>query len=421
MIGHIQPRLRLPLCAAAAALLTWLLAPGSTPDRALFALMVRGFANPPYFISGEGSHARPWQLKTVAAKPRSDPQGSPLVVSLGDDPQGVFQSSPPSPIDVAVILGNFHRLGTRQLAIAAVLAWDDPDPIGLAALDKALARFDSLVMAAPLARGTGSDVMPAAFRAASLPASRVHGELAALPMVNRVPLGRAILARDRTHAGFQSLDSEPDTRFPPLLARWDDRIVFAFPVLVAMQRLGLPLEGVEIHLGSYLKLGPQGPTLPIDNFGRLTIPLGEVKPYAEIPAEDLIDGGDDLFPQNAPQPLILRDDHSGADAATRSFSRRLPAVVAAFAADGGMAPTRRIVRFSSCRELVLLGVTIAALSLVLRFPPYPRHIAMGALAMLWIGAQYLAASTSGIWLPGLAALAAIAAAFALSRLRVFPA
>ena len=418
MIGRIQPRFRLPLCAVAAAVLAWQLLPGSAPDRALFGLAVRGIANPPFFISGDGSRPRPWQVRTFAASPQRDPQGAPLIVSLGDDPQGVFQSSPPSPIDVAVILSNFQRLGARQLAIAAVLAWDAPDAIGLAALDKALGRFDSLVMAAPLSRGASGDVMPAAFRAASLPASRVQGGVSALPVVNRVPLGAEILGRERTLAGFQALDSEPATRFPPLLARWNERVVFAFPVLAALQRHGLPLEGVEIRLGQYLKLSPQGPIVPIDRFGRLTAPLGEVKPYADIPAENLIDGGEELFPKQAPQPLILRDDQSGADPATRAFSRRLPAMVAAIAAEGGMAPTRRFDRFSFCQDLVLLGVTLAALTVAVRLRPFARDIALGLLACAWIAAQFLTVA-AGAWLPGLAALAAIATAFGLSRLRAF--
>lgn len=414
MKALLQPGLRVPLIAAATAIACWLLLPGTALDRAAFTAIARSSANPPFFISGNGSLEDPWKLRTFASRPRANPDRVPLIVSLGDDAEGVFQSSPPSPIDLAVILSNFHRLGARNAATAAVLAWDAPDPIGLAALDKALGRFDSLVMAAPLTRGAVAEPMPAPFRKASVPLSQVQGDIAALPLVNRVPLPGVILGKENAQAGFQSLDSEPASRFPPLLARWDDRVVLAFPLLAAMQGLGLPPDGIEIRLGEYLKLSPQGPHVPIDRFGRLAAPLGHVSPFAEIPAAELIDGGDDLFPKQAPEPVILRDERSGAEPATRAFSASLPAVVAAIASDTGLAPSREIVRFTCCRELVLLSLVITALKLISLLPAFPRHIGMLSLAGFCIAVQILGAA-SGMWLPGLAALASIAAAFVVCK------
>lgn len=414
MKALLQPGLRVPLLAAAAAIACWHLLPGTALDRAAFTAIVRGSANPPFFISGNGSLADPWKLRTFASRPQADPGRVPLIVSLGDDAEGVFQSSPPSPIDLAVIFNNFQRLGARNAATAAVLAWDTPDPIGLAALDMALGRFDSLVMAAPLTRGALAEPIPSAFRKASIPLSQIQGDLAALPLVNRVPLPGVILGKENALAGFQSLDSEATTSFPPLLARWDDRVVLAFPLLAAMQGLGLTPDGIEIRLGEYLKLSPQGPHVPIDRHGRLVAPLGHVSPYAEIPAADLIDGGDDLFPKQAPEPVILRDDRSGAEPATRAFSATLPAVVAAIASDTGLAPAREYVRFTCCRELVLLSLVITALKLLSLLPAFPRHIGLVSLAGFCIAVQIIAAS-SGMWFPGLAALAAIAATFVVCK------
>ena len=414
MKALLQPGLRVPLIAAATAIACWHLLPGTALDRAAFTTIARGSANPPFFISGNGSLEDPWKLRTFASRPRANPERVPLIVSLDDDEEGVFQSSPPSPIDLAVILTNFQRLGARNAATAAVLAWDAPDPIGLAALDKALGRFDSLVMAAPLTRGAVAEQMPPPFRKASVPLSQVHGDIAALPLVNRVPLPGVILGKENAQAGFQSLDSEPASRFPPLIARWDDRVVLSFPLLAAMQGLGLPPDGIEIRLGEYLKLSPQGPHVPIDRFGRLAAPLGHVSPFAEIPAAELIDGGDDLFPKQAPEPVILRDDRSGAETATRAFSASLPAVVAAIASDTGLAPARGFVRFTCCRELVLLSLVITALKLVSLLPAFTRHIGLVSLAGFCIAAQILAAASS-MWLPGLAALAAIAAVFVVCK------
>lgn len=414
MNGLLQPRLRVPLLAALAASICWIFLPGTAIDRAAFALVARGFANPPFFITGEGSRKSPWKLRTFASKPRLDPKRAPLIVALGDDVEGVFQSSPPSPIDLAVILSNFQRLGAKKAATAAVLAWDAPDPIGLAALDKTLGRFDSLVMAAPLGRGAVAEPMPPAFRNASVPAGIVSGDITSLPVVNRVPLRGVILGGENTLAGFQSLDSERAASFPPLLARWEDRVVFAFPLLAAMQGLGLPLDGIEIRLGEYLKLSPQGPVVPLDRFGRLAAPLGHVTPFAEIPAAALIDGGDDLFPKQAPEPVILRDDHSAADSPTRAFSRQLAAVIASITSDTGLAPARAFTRFTLSQEIVLLSLLITALKLASLLPAFPRNIVFLLLAGFCLTAQVVAASSS-VWLPTLPALAAIAAAFAACR------
>jgi hypothetical protein len=408
----------MPLFAAVAAAIGWIFLPGSVPDRALFQLVALGQANPPFFIAGQGSDTEPWQLRTVSAAPRPDPASAPLIVSLGDDTGGFFQTSPPSPIDVAVILRNFQRLGVDKAATAAVLAWDSPDPIGLAALENVLARFDSLVMAAPLTRGAEADPLPAAFRNASLPASHVHGNLTDLPVVNRVSLTGVILGRENTLAGFQSIDFETVSRYPHLLARWDERIVLAFPLLVALQRLDVPIHDLEIRLGEYLKLGPEGPVVPLDRFGRMTSAVGGVSPYAEIPAEALIDGDDALFPKQAPQPVILRDDRSAAEPHTKRFSREFPTTIATIASDAGLAPTRSFVRLTCCQDIVLLAVLIAALATVSRLPSFARQTSHVAVAAFWIAAHLITAS-HGVWLPLLSALSAIAAASLLSGIRWF--
>jgi hypothetical protein len=417
--GPLQPRFLVPLLSALVASICWIYLPGAEMDRAALTLAARGFANPPFFITGEGSRTSPWKLRTFTSKPGLDPKRAPLIVALGDDVEGVFQSSPPSPIDLAVILSNFQRLGAKKAATAAVLAWDAPDPIGLAALDKTLGRFDSLVMAAPLGRGAVAEPMPPAFRNASVPAGIVQGDITSLPVVNRVPLRGVILGGENTLAGFQTLDSERAARFPPLLARWDDRVVFAFPLLAAMQGLGMPLDGIEIRLGEYLKLGPQGPVVPLDHFGRLAGRLGHVIPFAEIPAAALIDGGDDLFPKQAPQPVILRDDLSAADSSTRVFSGQLAAVTAAIASDTGLDAAREFKRFSVSQEIVLLALLITALTLVSLLPVFARNIGFLLLAGYCMTAQCIAASSS-VWLPILPALAAIATAFVVCRFPLFP-
>ena len=416
MAGTSQRRLWVWCGAAATAGACWLGMPGTAIDRLAFTAVVRGFANPPMLIAGQGISNNPWQIRTLAATTRADTRQAPVIVALGDDPTGFFQSTPPSPIDLAVILTNIQRLGAKQAATAAVLAWDTPDPIGLAALDKALGRFDSLVMTAPLSRGAVPAAMPPAFRLASVPLESVHGDPASLPVVNRIPLPGVILGGATTLAGFQVLEAEPASKFAPLMARWEDRVVFAFPLLCAMQRLKLPLVGIEIQLGEYLKLGSNGPIIPIDRYGRLAVPLTTIAPYALIPAETLIDGNSGLIPRLAPPPIVLRDDRSAAEPATRAFALQLPALIAAMAADSILTPARDYLRLPPGWEILVLLLVSLTLGALGDLPTGVRRIGFLTITGYCLAAQYIAVGVTGYWLPGLPALAAIGVAWLLSNI-----
>jgi hypothetical protein len=238
--------------------------------------------------------------------------------------------------------------------------------------------------------------------------------------VNRIPLSGVILGQENTVAGFQVLDSEPRARFAPLLARWEDRVVFAFPLLTVLQRLELTPDKVEIRLGEYLKLGPNGPTVPLDRFGRLAVPLRSVSPFAEIPAELLIDGGDEIFPKQAPEPVILRDDRSGAEPATRSFSKNLPAMVAAIASDTGLAPAHDYRRLQAKWELLALLFVALGLAAVCGLPAFARNIGFLTITTVCLAAQSIAAASAMLWLPGIPALAAVCCGLVVSMIIAVP-
>lgn len=382
-------------------------------DRASFIAVVRGFSNPPFLISGNGSHAQPWMLRTLATDFRTDARHTPVRIALGDDVEGVFQSSPPSPIDLAVILTNIQRLGAKTAATGAVLAWDAPDPIGLAALDGAIARFDSLVMAAPLTRGAVPESMPPAFRRASFPVAEIRGDASSLPVVNRIPIPGVILGQENTLAGFQRLESEPTTERVPLLARWEDRVVCSFSLLAVLQHLNLPIAGLQIHPGEFLKLSPSGPTVPIDLYGRLAIPLKPLSLPHALPAEALIDAESGMFPKSTPGPVILCDHRSAAEPATRQFSELLPVVIATIASEGGLTAGQHFWRLPRQWEITVLALLCLTLAVCSWLPAFPRNVGFLLILGFCLAAQFLAVGIAHVWLPGLPALAALLGAFAL--------
>lgn len=387
-------------------------------DRTAFSSLAASAANGSLFISGNGTHADAWKLRTFSPTARTDQQQAPVIVSLDDDLHGFFQSSPPAPIDMAVIFSNFHRLGAKKAAAAAVLAWEKPDPIGLAALEKSLSRFESLVMAAPLSRGVVATPMPPAFRRTSIEAKDVRGDVSSLPLVNRLPIPGIILGGETALAGFSMLESEVASRSLPLMARWEDRIVFSFSLLTVLQRLDLPLDGVEIRLGEFLKLGPAGPIVPVDEFGRFKMPNKAIPGYAEISAEALIDGGDDLFPKQAPDPVILRDDQSAAEPATREFSKNLSAVIASITSNGGLSDAHEYPRLAEKWEIALLSLVVLALTALAGAADFTRFLGVALMVGGCVAAQWIAFGTASVWLPGLpmgAAVLGAAGMFLLPR------
>lgn len=404
------------IAALAASLACWKHVPGTKADRSAFEFIAASVINPPWLVSGNGSHQEPWSLQTSAAKSANKQIISPAIIAIDDDPDAVFQNFPPSPIDAAVLLNNLHRLGEKKTSIAAVFAWDEPDAIGLTALAKTIGRFESVTMAAPLTRGTTSEPMPASFLRASIPMSEVIGDSSLLPIVNRIAVRGTILGRENTMAGFQSLDSQSQEGAAPLIARWDDRVIFAFPLVVAAQQLGLPIDGIKVHCGSSITLSPQGPILPIDAFGCLISDAPKSATPAPIPAAKLIDADADLLQRNPRAPLILLDARSTADPATLRFSEQAPLVISSIVSDASTRQAFTCKRLEPSREMAFFIALSLILSATSALAIFPRNVILLTIAAALIAAQFIAASLASTWLPGLAALASVAAAFIIFSL-----
>ena len=408
------------LVSAAVAAGSWKFLPGGDLDRAVFTAVAGGFANPKPFVEGRGSDVLPWRLWSSPAETQVEPRQDPVVVSLGDDVDGFFQASPPAPIDFAVVLKNFLRLGVKKASTAVVMAWEAPDPIGLAALETSLAGFDSLVMASPLSRGPTASAMPLAFRRASIPLASVHGNTLALAVVNRIPLPGVILAAENGTAGFSVIESEPVSAFPRLMACWEDRVVFSFSLLAALQRMNLSPSSLEIRLGEYLKLGPAGPLIPIDEYGRLAVPLASTSHSTGISAESLIDGSDGFFLQQTTEPVILRDDRTTADPATRAFSQQLVTAMATITSEEGRASSRAYPRLALDWEIGILAAMVCGLTLFCGVVNFPRRVAVWSLIGVVCMAQWIWLEIASVWLPGLPVLGAILAAMVVSLVISIP-
>ena len=386
-------RLLIPLLAG---LMVWKILPGGKADRWWFETTVRGFINPPWFLDGRGSLEDPWSLRAASPRLAASRKAAPPTVSLGDDEDGIFQSSPPSPVDMSLILRNLHRLGAGKAALATILAWPEPDMISITALEISMQPFERILTTAPLTRGAVPESIPPAFRRASLPFPKDHPAATTLPAVNRSAVPDAILGGENALAGFCWLETEPENLPQPLLARWQDRVVLSFPVLVALERLNLPVEGVRWLPGRALLLSEHGPVIPLDEHGRLPIPPPGIDPPSFIPVAELIDGEEGLLPADTPSPWLVVDQQSAADPSLRRFGEQLPSWLDAIQREAGLAPARRFVRPGAALEIFLLTL-LAGLALLARFaPPLGCRVLWSVLGALAWGGQW-AAAAAGWW------------------------
>lgn len=340
-------------------------------------------------ISGNGTHEQPWQLSLKTKSAHISPITQPIIASLNDDTNGCFQSNPHSPIDLAVILNNCHRLGVRHPAIAAVLAWDAPDTIALNALDQSLKRFTSVSLCAPLTRGSVSEPLPIAFRNASIPLSQTSGNLSSLPRVNRIPLSGIILGNDNAYAGFPFLDSEPPSATPYMAAIWNDRIVFSFPIVTILQQYQIPLSSIHVAAGKSITLGRSGMVIPIDAFGRLDFPLSDVPTHQTLPVENLIDAPNEELVSALNRPFILRDDRSAAEPATIQFSKTLASTTALIASNGYWAPPQTLHRLPIWKEYLFLISFSFLLGAIAQFGPKITLTIYLKLALILITLQII--------------------------------
>ncbi|MES2995267.1 MAG: hypothetical protein V4733_00490 [Verrucomicrobiota bacterium] len=402
-----HPGIIVTLAAAAAAFAVSVFIPGTALDRFAFRI----FAKEEAHIRGSGTDDDPWRLThTKSIAPQSH-----LVVSLGDDTHGTFQSNPPAPLDFAVILKKSRSLATRGVAIGTPLSWDAPYPLGLAALDKELAAFPEVITTAPLSRGPMAEPLPPPFLRASLPVSKVHGNASLLPIVNRIPLPGIICGGDNALAGFLTIDSEISTDAPILIARWKDRLVFSFPLIVALRKWNLTTADLRVVPGSFIALGDNGPRIPIDEFGRLAIPPANAPTSPEIPVEALFDSG--LQQTQKPSAwMILRDDRSGLPAASRDATARFDALLATFAT-----PDRVVRRLGPVARLAGLALTCLALAAAAQIHRRLLRRSVAGFAIAGIMLVTWLALREGYWLspwPPLAAgiVAAITACFVRARI-----
>ena len=397
---------RRPLVNAAVILGVGLFALGAAPslpplakaERALVEGLSLQIDPTPSAFTGDGSQEQPWRRWKAKPPPPAEPV---RLLSIVADPEGWFSSSPPAPVDCAQIFKRLYDAGHRHIACGYLMAWDEPDPLAIVAVHKQLDRFDSAVLGLPLSRGAAAEPVPAPFLRLSLEASKVEGDTTALPAVNKVAAPHAELGGARTLAGFTLLENEskPADGRLPLLARWGDRILFSLPLAGEIAALGLDPSDVHVALGREIRLGPDGPVVAIDSFGRGAL-IAQAK-VLDTPAWKLISEQHPVPP--AASPLLIRDAMPDLPDLDRAWSDSLAGLAQAIRNSPRFERAVLLPRPPALAEmgLVLLITFFAAWASWMR-SFFWRLLVVAMVAGFAGELVYLLASRLNLWLPPLA-------------------
>jgi len=369
-------------------------------DRRLLRFLLAKTGSENVVIVGTGDFDNPRAVKGLPAVVSEERIAAPRFLAFTEDPDGIFESSPPSPADLAVVLDELFQLGHRKLAVATPLAWEKPDPIAASALDFQLSRFAPAIVGMPLVRGITPGAIPDAFERLSVPVGKIRGEVRSLPIVNQLAIPDPQFGAETTWAAFTRLENEKEPEFGetptpvrvPLLARWGERVVVALPLAVMMARFDVSAGDLVVKPGRDIRLGESGPVIPIDEFGRTLVTPGAAKRVVVVPAgETVLPPGETPTEALNPDeiPLVLRDDLETAPPAEKKYSRHLADVLVALDHAPRSDFLDPVPRPHTAVEILIMAVFAALVAWICCLPAKFRHplffiLLAGAFGLSWL-------------------------------------
>ncbi len=309
------------------------------------------------------------------------------LVAVTDDPDHIFEHTPPSPLDYAVILESLHNRGFRSVVLTTRMTWDEQPGLEAKGLSSRLALFNKAVIALPVTRGATAHPIPAALQRALIPLSRITGNHQHIPTVNQVTLPSHADGAAQTLAGFHQIESAPPSPgHIPMLAHWQGQgLIPSLELLAIMSAHDVAPADLIIHCGKHIRLGSQGPVIPIDAYGQTPSPKSAVPTHNALPpiiAEQVI-GQPTTPPARQPEHIALIHATGTTTSATNTLSpTRLPILLTLTETLLIPEKTTHYHRPPRVAEIaVLLAITLAA-TWFAGFSPGNRYFALAITASL---------------------------------------
>ncbi|NCF91917.1 MAG: hypothetical protein GWQ05_13330 [Verrucomicrobiaceae bacterium] len=210
-----------------------------------------------------------------------------------DEATADFFDDTPSPLDYAAFLKNIQKHGPRCVGMVDLLRWPQVAPEILNGLIRE-AKSLNVVYAAMLDNDAPDTDLAKSLRAfpQDFLATGDLGLLASFKSVSRLP-DEGLL--ENSAAGFTIIDFGVDVNVTasgievPLVARGpNSELALSLPMLIAGQALGLSWNTVSINIGTALQLGDGTEPIPLDQAGKVVVPLEEPVSLQRLGGDRLI-------------------------------------------------------------------------------------------------------------------------------------
>ena len=251
-------------------------------DRAFLENLARFGSNGGTRIAGPDDDGR-LSLAAYQASPVSEMD----FVLITDDPAEIFEETPPSAIDFALLLSTLRKAGAENVSVDYPLSWTAADPIETGLLELELERLRFSALAFPVSRSSEGTSLPEQWLASTLKVEDFPQLPPSLPVVNRLAVEPTTFGSQSTLLGFTRIESElHDVQLPYLLARWDDRILLSSLLTSLLLENNLSINDLRISRDS-ITLEPINQFISIDRYGRAL--LNRKAPlHSAVAAEDII-------------------------------------------------------------------------------------------------------------------------------------
>lgn len=221
-------------------------------------------------------------------------QQSPEIrlITVTDDEEHIFESSPPSPLDYAVMMDHILKRGSKSISLTTQMAWDDEPGMQAQTLSNQLEKFPRAVFAVPVKRGATAATPPPSLARSLVKHEQWKSSYRQLPVINQVALPAHIDGGAHTLAGFNLIESEDqETGRLQLFANWQEHgLLPSIDLLILMNFHGVSPKDLIVTRDSVLRLGENGPVIPMDRYGRArsNTTADEGAEMKGIPASDFI-------------------------------------------------------------------------------------------------------------------------------------
>ena len=210
------------------------------------------------------------------------PEANLTSYAIDSETANILGSPDLSPANWTFLINSIREAGTKHLVITQSLSWENADELALRAIQHELSQLDSFVAGINLQRGPISQEFPSYLEGSVIP-SPEGATLDKIPAINQIGSHPSIEAPIYGFTQLENIqpDEESGTIKLPLLARWNDKLLPSLELASLMARSETPPEQVLHHPGKSLTLmGQSLIIIPIDETGRTSIPLKQLKPLS---------------------------------------------------------------------------------------------------------------------------------------------